>query len=229
MKRNCNNRPVINPDKSIVFFDFDNTITTCDVFDDMVMRFSKDEQWINLEKRWRAGKIGSKECLEGQLKGVRITKKALDEHLSGIKLDPYFKRLLEFLDARRIKKIILSDNFDYVLKRILNRHALNKVKIYSNKLLFFRDRLIPRFPFTSTNCKVCAHCKTRNLLENSGKDSIIFYIGDGNSDICPAGYSDIVFAKKDLLKYCKNKKLHFHRYNSLRDVYDYFKRSSYER
>lgn len=229
MKRKFNNTLGINPDKSIVFFDFDNTISTCDVFDDMVMRFSKDEQWMGLEKRWKAGKIGSMECLEGQLKGVRITKKALDEYLSGIKLDPYFRRLLEFLDTRGIKKIILSDNFDYILKRILSRHALKKVKIYSNKLQFSRDRLMPYFPFTSSNCKVCAHCKTKNLLANAGKDSIIFYIGDGNSDICPAEYSDIVFAKEELLEYCKKKKLHFYRYNSLKEVYDYFKRSSYER
>ncbi len=226
MERKYNKTFVIDPRKCIAFFDFDNTITTCDVFDDMVMRFSKDERWIKLEKRWKEGKIGSMECLEGQIKGIRITKKALDRHLSSIKLDPYFKRLIHFLDAKRIKKIILSDNFDYILKRILNQNSLKKLKVYSNKLQFDKDRLIPHFPFRSKNCKVCAHCKTKNLLANVDKDSIIIYVGDGNSDICPAEYADIIFAKKDLLKYCKDKKLHCLRYNSLREVYNYFKRSS---
>lgn len=65
---------IINPDKCIVFFDFDNTISTCDVFDSMLPRFSKDAFWIKLEKRWKSGKIGSKACLEGQIKGMSITK-----------------------------------------------------------------------------------------------------------------------------------------------------------
>ena len=46
MERNHNNAPVIDPNKCIVFFDFDNTITTCDVFDDMLLRFPKDERWF---------------------------------------------------------------------------------------------------------------------------------------------------------------------------------------
>ena len=50
---------LINPEKCIVFFDFDNTISTCDVFDNMLPRFSKDDLWIRLEKDWQKGKIGS--------------------------------------------------------------------------------------------------------------------------------------------------------------------------
>ncbi len=225
MERNHNNTPVIGPNKCIVFFDFDNTITTFDVFDDMLLRFSKDERWIGLEKKWKEGKIGSRECLEGQIEGIRITKKALDGYLSNIKLDPYFKRLVNFLDPKIIKQIILSDNFDYILKRILNHHTIKKTKVYSNKLQLAKDRLISFFPFGSKNCRLCAHCKTKNLLANVDKNSIIIYIGDGNSDICPAEYADIIFAKKDLLKYCKDKKLHCVRYDSLKEVYSYFKRS----
>ena len=223
MERKHNKTFVIDPHKCIVFFDFDNTITTCDVFDDMLLRFSKDERWITLEKKWKKGKIGSQECLEGQIKGMSLTKNTLDRYLANIKLDPYFKRLIKFLDAKGIKKIILSDNFDYILNRILTYHAIKKLKVYSNKLQLTKNRLMPFFPFESKNCKVCAHCKTKNLLANVNKDSIIIYIGDGYSDVCPAEYADIIFAKKDLLKYCKDKKLHYHRYNSLREVYNYFK------
>ena len=106
---------LINSNKCVVFFDFDNTIATCDVFDNMLPRFSQDKLWVELEKQWRKGKIGSRACLEGQIKGLSITKEALDEYLAGIKLDPYFKRIVRGLTLRGIKTFVLSDNFDYIL------------------------------------------------------------------------------------------------------------------
>lgn len=209
----------------MVFFDFDNTIATCDVFDSMLPRFSQDDLWVKLEKDWQRGKIGSHACLQGQINGISITRQALDKYLAGIKLDPYFKKIVEALTSSAIKVIVLSDNFDYILKRILGFNSIGNLKIYSNKLKFARDKLIPCFPYRSRKCQVCAHCKTKNLLANVSADSIIIYIGDGRSDICPSQYADLVFAKDALLKYFQDKGLTCFSYESLKDVYTYFKRS----
>ena len=80
----------------IVFFDFDNTITTIDVIDDMLERFSGDDGWKDLEEKWKREEIGSRECLKGQVEGIGIDKEKLDNYLSTIKIDPYFKKLLNF-------------------------------------------------------------------------------------------------------------------------------------
>ncbi len=216
---------IINPEKCIVFFDFDNTIATCDVFDSMLPRFSKDDLWMKLEKDWQRGRIGSHACLEGQINGISISRAALDKYLSSIKLDPYFKKVVRLLTAQKIRVAVLSDNFDYILKRILNLNSIRNLKVYSNKLDFIKGRLSPRFPYRSKKCQVCAHCKTKNLLANVAQDAIIIYVGDGRSVICPSQYADSVFAKEDLLKYFQEKKLTCFAYNSLRDVYTYFKRS----
>jgi len=216
---------IINPEKCVVFFDFDNTITTCDVLDSMLPRFSRDNLWAKLEREWERGKIGSHTCLNGQIKGMSITRPALDKYLSKIKLDPYFSKLIKLLGVRKIKAIVLSDNFDYILKRILNYNTIKNLKVYSNKLSFGKDRIIPHFPFRSEDCQVCAHCKTKNLLANVSKDSIIIYVGDGRSDICPSEYADIVFAKNSLLRHFQDKKLTCFAYKSLKDVYTYFKRT----
>jgi len=212
-------------DKNIVFFDFDNTISTSDVFDDMLVHFSRGKSWKKLEDKWNRGLIGSRECLAGQLKTINVAKKILDRYLSKIKLDPYFERLIRLLEENQIKAVILSDNFDYILNYILRCNGFGKLKVYSNSLKFARDRLMPAFPFVHKNCKICAHCKTKNLLANVKANSIIFYVGDGRSDICPAGYCDVVFAKEDLLNYYKDNELSCLLYNSLKDVYRYFKRS----
>ncbi|MDD2689556.1 MAG: MtnX-like HAD-IB family phosphatase [Candidatus Omnitrophica bacterium] len=223
MGRNYNKE--FNSSNCVVFFDFDNTITSCDVLDDMLARFSRDNRWLELEESWRKGQIGSRACLSGQLKGIRMTRKALDKYLLTIKLDRYFKRLLNLLEAKRIKTIVLSDNFDYILSRILKYNAVGNLRIYSNKLRFQRDRLIPQFPHRDSDCQSCAHCKRKNLLANVHKESIIFYIGDGHSDICPAKYADVVFAKRDLLRYFKKKKLPCLPFKNLKRIYNYFKKA----
>lgn len=51
---------LVNPEKCVVFFDFDNTVATCDCFDNMLPRFSHDDLWVDLENKWKKGKIGSK-------------------------------------------------------------------------------------------------------------------------------------------------------------------------
>jgi 2,3-diketo-5-methylthio-1-phosphopentane phosphatase len=216
---------IINPDKCVVFFDFDNTIATCDVFDSMLPRFSQDDFWKELEKKWKKGRIGSRVCLEGQIKGMSITKEALDKYLAGIKLDPYFKKVVKELDARGMTTIVLSDNFDYILKRIMHLNGIRRLKIYSNKLRVAKDNLIPQFPYANRKCHFCAHCKTKNLLANVGRESIIVYIGDGRSDVCPSQYADLVFAKDDLLRHFKDQGLTCFAYKDLKDVYNYFKRS----
>lgn len=119
---------IINPEKCVVFFDFDNTITTLDVFDNMLPRFSQDDLWVDLEKKWKKGKIGSMACLEGQIKGMSITKRALNNYLSGVRLDPYFKKIAKILGSKGVKTIVLSDNFDYILKRILGIHGIKNLK-----------------------------------------------------------------------------------------------------
>ena len=56
-----------NNNNHVVFLDFDNTITSYDVFDNMLERFAKSQGWVALEKNWKEGRIGSRECLAGQM------------------------------------------------------------------------------------------------------------------------------------------------------------------
>lgn len=207
----------------VVFLDFDNTITLYDVFDDMLERFADDDGWVALEKDWKSGKIGSRECLAGQIKFIRAGKKALDRYLASVKIDPYFKKLLVLLEEKKIKTFILSDNFDYVLKGVLGSNGIEPPDIYSNRLKLSADRLIPKFPFTNKQCPSCAHCKTNNLLAKTNKGDTIVYIGDGRSDTCPSEHADIVFAKEHLEDHCRKKKLNYIPFNGLKDVYSYFK------
>jgi 2-hydroxy-3-keto-5-methylthiopentenyl-1-phosphate phosphatase len=214
------------PKKCIVFFDFDNTIATCDVFDNMLLLFSKDDRWVELEKKWKSGKIGSKTCLEGQLRGMDLSKKSLDAYLPKIKLDPYFKPLYKFLLAKKVKTLVLSDNYDYILNRVFKINRINKLKVYANKLNFIKDKVVTDYPYKAKDCQICAHCKTKNLQAQAPKDSAIIYVGDGESDTCPAKHAQVIFAKDHLLRHLKENKpdLDYMAFHNLKDVFIYLKR-----
>ena len=206
-----------------IFFDFDNTITTCDVLDEIIKKFSINKKWIDLENAWAADEIGAKECLEGQLRGVRVTKKELCKYLTTIKFDHYFHKLLTFLQKHGVKPVILSDNFSFIIEAILKNYEIKDVKVYANTIKFYKNRLLPSFPYDNPFCPTCAHCKKIHLTKNEQDDKLIVYIGDGHSDICPAQVSDIVFAKSTLLKHLKGENRECIAYKNLGDVYNYFK------
>lgn len=209
------------PKKLVVFFDFDNTITTFDVLDDMLIRFSKDNGWERLEERWKSGEIGSRECLKGQMEGIRVTKGELDSYLSKIEIDPAFKKITKFLRAINIKPIILSDNFAYIISRILQNNDIKGLDVYSNRLSVAGGRLKSSFPFTNRSCGECAHCKQTTLRSNVGEGQISVYVGDGKSDVCASGEADIVFAKGYLKKYLTDKKRPCVPFDRLKEVYKY--------
>ncbi len=210
-----------------VFFDFDNTMTITDVLDNIIKDFSITDDWQKLQKSWEQGEIGTKECLEGQLRGVRVTKKKLAKYLAAAELDHSCYKILSLLSKEGIPPVILSDNFTPIIMEILNHHGIKGIKVYANALRYYKDRLIPSFPYDNPFCPSCAHCKKIHLTRDQHVNKLIVYIGDGRSDFCPAEIADIVFAKDCLLDYMKKKGKDYIPYKDLGDVYNYFKEAIY--
>ena len=207
----------MNKKEPIVFFDFDNTITAFDVLDRIIERFSVNNDWMAFEEAWKAGKIGSKECLEGQLKSAHVTRPVLSQYLSTVEIDPFFPKILHLLKKKGIKSMIVSDSFSFFITEILRHNRIHGQKVYANKISFNRDKLIPSFPFASEDCSRCAHCKKIHIFERAEKMTI--YVGDGLSDICPAEHADLVFAKEALLKYFRASRRPCIEFKDLEDVY----------
>lgn len=206
-----------------VFFDFDNTITPFDVIDDIVERFSASQRWRQIEEDWKSGKIGSKECLEGQFKEVRVKKDAFIRYLKTIKIDDYFPKILKLLKEQGVSTAIVSDSFSFIIDYILKNNGIKGIKVYSNKLRFDKDKFILEFPHFNKRCPKCANCKKDHLSNHSIADKTLIYIGDGLSDICPAKQADIVFAKANLLDHFKKQKKKYIEFDTLAVIYNHFK------
>jgi 2-hydroxy-3-keto-5-methylthiopentenyl-1-phosphate phosphatase len=222
------------PGEYKVFFDFDNTITGFDVLRDFLRRFSVNENWIALEHSWETGKIGSAECLKGQMEAVRIRKRALLKYLSGIKIDPHFKRILTLLKDKGLNAFILSDNFSFFIKSILEQNRIDnhrEIVVCANEVVFENQKLIPYFPHHRKFrfCPGCGNCKKTHLLCATGKRSERIYIGDGQSDICAAEEAEIVLAKGRLLEHFRRRQKKCIPFRNLGDVYSILKGNTGER
>src|SRR6267378_2362950 len=103
---------------AILFLDFDGTITRRDAVDAILETYA-DPKWLSFEAEWRAGRIGSRDCLRAQMALVRASRKQMDALLDEIGIDEGLVALLQMCAMEDIPAHIISDGFDYCIRRIL--------------------------------------------------------------------------------------------------------------
>jgi len=199
-----------------LLLDFDNTITSGDVLDLVIERYSPTDQWRRWETAWQNGRISTHECLSNQIAGLRLTLEELIRFTDDIVIDDAFGPLLSWAAENDIETSIVSDNFDCVIKAMLRRRGLPLVPIYANRLTFSDDGPRASFPFRDPSCDRCANCKAQHVRRFAGRTRV--FVGDGLSDICPAKAADVVFAKDSLATYLESIGRTYRAFRSLADV-----------
>lgn len=206
----------------IVVCDFDGTITELDSLFVFLVHYA-DKKWLEVERLWREGKIGSQECLTKQFDLVpKMSDKMIDEFINSVKLDPYFKQFNEIRLKNDVDLLIVSDGIDYFINRILQKNGIDNIKIISNHAEIEDGKFKITYPNQYTACKGKAgtcKCKVINDLKQNYKE--IFYVGDGNSDMCVADKVDYLFAKSNLLSYCSKVSINCIGYTNFSEVIKY--------
>jgi 2-hydroxy-3-keto-5-methylthiopentenyl-1-phosphate phosphatase len=211
---------------AVVFLDFDGTITPRDVTDAMLEAFA-DPAWLQIEEAWVAGRIGSRECLAGQIALVTAAREQVDHLLDEIDVDPGFDALLDACAARAAPVHIVSDGFDYCIRRILERPSLNLVarlagsQVVSSTLQRDGGRWRASFAHPLEPCAhSCATCKPAAMQRVNATDALTVFVGDGLSDRYAATCADIVFAKDKLAAYCERASIPYAPFDTLAAVAD---------
>ena len=73
-----------------IFCDFDGTITKQDTIDLLLERIG-EKSWLEYEKLWLEGKIGSRECMSKQIPLLQGGFKNIIKVLEEVKIDETFK------------------------------------------------------------------------------------------------------------------------------------------
>jgi 2-hydroxy-3-keto-5-methylthiopentenyl-1-phosphate phosphatase len=196
--------------RPIVFCDFDGTITQIDVTDEILSELAHPS-WEEVEQEWARGMIGSRECLTRQMALVDASAEALDNLIDSVPVDPHFAKFHQFLRRHRIPLYVVSDGFDYVIRRVLEHSGVNGSlrngsHLFSSSLRIEGNRLVTSFPHSPEPCEHgCATCKPAIMRRLGQNHRPVIFIGDGFSDRFAVETSDVIFAKRQLLAYCRER------------------------
>jgi 2-hydroxy-3-keto-5-methylthiopentenyl-1-phosphate phosphatase len=207
--------------KSYKFFiDFDGTISNPDIGEALFLRFGDSDSVQYSINEWIGKKINSVRLWELLCASVgQFDENNFERFLDEMEMDPGFLEFIEFCNRENFQIRILSDGFDYYIKRFLARRGVERLEVYSNSLIIDnRNKLIPSFPFRDEDCDCCANCKRNHILNFSGDDDYTFYIGDGLTDTCPAQFCDYIFAKDSLLRFCEISRITYFPYKTFNDI-----------
>ncbi len=207
-----------------IFTDFDGTITRGDVGDALFERFG-GETSLKAVAAYREGSLSAVGCFRAECAACGdVDEGQLAGFLDSRAIDGSFTEFVGWCRERGFPLTILSDGMDAYISHILGRHGLAGVEYRANHLELVPAetpgavRFVPSFPYTDEECDRCACCKRNRMLTESAEEDIMVYIGEGYSDRCPARYADLVFAKDDLLRWCREHSVPCYEYASFGDI-----------
>jgi 2,3-diketo-5-methylthio-1-phosphopentane phosphatase len=216
--------------KAMLFLDFDGTITHRDAVDAILEAYA-DPQWLAFEAEWRAGRMGSRDCLRAQMSLVRATRRQLESLLDEIEIDRGLVTLLQTCAVNNVPVHIVSDGFDFCIRRILCRaskrvHALLRGSRVCASRLEARGQLWrTEFPFFHQTCAHgCGTCKPAVMRLLNPTNVPALFVGDGLSDRYVVECADLLFAKNGLAAYCDENSVEHVPYNNLDEVAAYLDR-----
>jgi len=207
-----------------IFTDFDGTITREDVGDALFERFGGTAS-LRAVAEYRAGALSAVGCFDAECAACgEVDKSELVDFLDNREIDNTFPEFVVWCGERGFPLTILSDGMDYYIRHILELHGLGDMPYRANHLDLRPGgtpgtvRFSPSFPSTDEVCDRCACCKRNHMLGVAADEDVIVYIGEGYSDRCPARYADLVFAKDDLLQWCRENSVACYEYSTFRDI-----------
>lgn len=209
-----------NNPKFIFFTDFDGTVTTADSNDFMTdnLGFGRERR-VQLNKDVLYGRMHFRDSFQEMLDSVTTPfNECIDILTKNIKLDPGFKDFYAWSRENNIPIVILSGGMTPVISTLLDtllgpgwdiQIVSNDVQPREGKSINEKGGWNIKFHDDSVH----GHDKSIEIRKYSSLPSrpVMFYAGDGVSDLSAAKETDLLFAKadKDLVTYCENEKVPF--------------------
>jgi len=202
-----------------VLVDYDGTIALTDVSDTLMAEFVTAE-WEARAAEYDAGLIGSRRLMEWEVGLITADPVALRDLAAAQPHDPGFAPLVRRARAAGIAVEVVSDGFGFFIPAALEALGMPDVPVVTAETSFDpgSGRARIAFPNGHPDCHVCGTCKRRRVLAYQAAGRAVVFVGDGESDRYAAGYSDVIFAKRALVKLCLDAGWPFRRWTEFAEV-----------
>ena len=206
--------------RTLIFCDFDGTVARRDVGYNLFHHFS-DGRNESLLPDWKAGRMTSREILTREAAMCHAPADDVFAFLDEFSINPGFVEFEALCRTEDIPLVILSDGLDFYVRHILDRFDLSHLPVHCNEGILEDNRIRIAFPYPLGSCGRCGNCKGDRIAEyrNAHSDDlVVIFAGDGMSDTCAVTQADLLFAKKDLARYCAEKKIPFNLFDTFFDI-----------
>ncbi|MDR0952994.1 MAG: MtnX-like HAD-IB family phosphatase [Elusimicrobiota bacterium] len=213
--------------KKIAFVsDFDGTITKKDFFQmaaDELLDKTAMAPWYD----YKAGRITHVEALSKIFAQIHIPQAQMDAFIASIEVDTFFHKTMAFCSKVKMPVYICSAGTEYYI----NKRIAKEVKEYNITLLSNGGDYSPKSgliltppPPTSPFYNKDTGISKEALVAKLQKDGYYtVYAGDGPPDIKAAKIANAVFARRTLLKMCQEANIKTLKFDSFKDILDYFR------
>ena len=193
-------RPKLGP---AVICDFDDTTVLENVAEILLKEFGGHD-WRKYQRQNSGHRISLMEYQELAFQTVKVGRETMKDLVKErATLRPYFKALYEYCQRQNIPIAIATMGLDFYVEALLEREGMDSIPYYAVDTEFTDSGIKYGYRYTWDGCWQPGNCKCRALEEYRRKGHTILFAGDGNSDICPADKSDVVFARRFLEDHCQ--------------------------
>ncbi len=200
-----------------LLIDYDGTISLTDVTDE-VMAMHVPGVWEAAAALYDAGRMGSRRLMAREMDLVEADPAALLATAAAQPHDPGFVPFVRLAQAAGIPIEVVSDGFGFFIRPALEALGVGDLPVVTARTTFEGRRASIAFPNGHPSCFVCGTCKRQRVLAHRNAGRRVVFIGDGESDRYAAGYSDVVFAKRSLVKICADAGWPFQRWTEFHEI-----------
>ena len=201
----------------VVLVDYDGTIALTDV-SDTVMAEHVPAIWESEAAAYDAGLMGSRRLMEIEMGLVEAPGEALLATAAAQPHDPGFVPFVRRARAAGVTIEVVSDGFGFFIAPALEALGVGDLPVITARTTFADRRATITFPNGNPACLVCGTCKRNRVLAHQAAGRAVVFVGDGESDRYAAGYSDIVWAKRALVRICLEAGWGFRRWTEFAEI-----------
>ena len=203
--------------KTLIQCDFDGTITEKDTSFILLDSFAQGD-WQKLLQEYKEHRISVGQFNTQAFAMVKADESSLLRAIKGkVKIRTGFHELVDYCAMKGFRLVIVSNGLEFYVKAILEEIGVENIVTYAAKAQFHPSGMKVQY-IGPDGKQLDDGLKEAYIKLLLGQGYKVIYVGNGDSDIVPAQYAYQVFARGELLTYCRQHNLECTPFDSFLDV-----------